>query len=129
RVPTFDGSIDLEDSNKTILQLTALLMVTIFGGIHCMAWFFSFPTYQERVLWRISAVAITFTPWLCFLARFIPDSLLGIVGFVFGLICLVSVILYITVRALLLVLMCTALRNLPSGAYQAVSWTTLVPHL
>ncbi|KAG2035783.1 hypothetical protein BDR03DRAFT_922474 [Suillus americanus] len=129
RVPTFDGSIDLEDSNKMVLQLAALLMATIFGGIHCMAWFFSFPTYQEQVLWQISAVAITFTPWLCFLARFIPDSLLGIVGFVFGLICLVSVILYITVRALLLVLMCTTLRNLHPAAYKAVPWTILVPHL
>jgi hypothetical protein len=129
RVPTFDGSIDLEDSNKLLLQLAALLMATIFGGIHCMAWLFLFPTTQEQVLWRISAVAITFTPWLCFLPKIIPDSLMGVVGFVFGLICLVSVILYITVRALLVVLMFTALRKLPHGAYKAVSWTTLVPHL
>jgi uncharacterized membrane protein len=94
-----------------------------------MAWLFLFPTTQEQVLWRISAVAITFTPWLCFLPKIIPDSLMGVVGFVFGLICLVSVILYITVRALLVVLMFTALRKLPPGAYKAVSWTTLVPHL
>ncbi|KAG1821056.1 uncharacterized protein BJ212DRAFT_976649 [Suillus subaureus] len=112
-----------------VLQLAALLMATIFGGIHCAAWFFSFPTYQEQMLWRISAVGITFTPWVCFLPKFIPDSLLGVVGFVFGLMCMVSVILYIAVRAVLLVLMFTTLRNLPSDAYKAVLWTNLVPHL
>ncbi|KAG1848089.1 hypothetical protein DFJ58DRAFT_475484 [Suillus subalutaceus] len=42
-------------------------MATIFGGIHCMAWFFGFPTYQEQVLWCMSAVAITCTLWLSIL--------------------------------------------------------------
>ncbi|KAG1889799.1 uncharacterized protein F5891DRAFT_128893 [Suillus fuscotomentosus] len=64
QVPTFDGSIELEQLHKHVLLLAGVLMATIFGGIHCMAWFFAFPTYQERVLWRMSAVAITCTPWL-----------------------------------------------------------------
>ncbi|KAG1778892.1 hypothetical protein EV702DRAFT_967468 [Suillus placidus] len=128
QVPTFDGSIKLEDSDKRVLPLAALLMATIFGGIHCMAWFFAFLTYQEQVLWRASAVAITFTPWLCFLVLS-PNSATVVMGLVYGLINLVSVILYITARAALLVLMFTTLRNLPPDAYKAVSWTTVVPHL
>ncbi|KAG2141422.1 uncharacterized protein EDB93DRAFT_1294695 [Suillus bovinus] len=40
RVPTFNGSIELENSDRIVLQLAALGMATIFGGIHCMAWFF-----------------------------------------------------------------------------------------
>ncbi|KAG1778895.1 hypothetical protein EV702DRAFT_143345 [Suillus placidus] len=129
QVPTFDGSIKLEDSDKRVLPLAALLMATIFGGIHCMAWFFAFLTYQEQVLWRASAVAITFTPWLCFLVHLSPNSATVVMGLVYGLIYLVSVILYITARAALLVLMFTTLRNLPPDAYKAVSWTSLVPHL
>ncbi|KAG1778930.1 hypothetical protein EV702DRAFT_145017 [Suillus placidus] len=129
RVPTFDGSINLEDSDTTILLLAGLFMATIFGGIHCMAWFFAFPTYQEQVLWRMSAVAITFTPWLCFLVKLSPKSALTVMQVVYALIILVSVILYITARAVLLVLMFTTLRNLLSDAYKAVWWTSLVPHL
>ncbi|KAG2040471.1 hypothetical protein BDR03DRAFT_948870 [Suillus americanus] len=129
RVPTFDGSIKLEGSDKTVLRLTALLMATIFGAIHCMAWFFTFPTYQEQVLWRMSAVAITFTPLLCFRVYFLRGLLQYILGIVQFLTCFAFVILYITARAILLVLMFTTLRNLPPDAYKAVSWTSLVPHL
>ncbi|KAG2051822.1 hypothetical protein BDR06DRAFT_973541 [Suillus hirtellus] len=52
QVPTFDGSIKLENVDRIVLVLTGLLMATIFGGIHGMAWFFAFPTHQERVLWH-----------------------------------------------------------------------------
>ncbi|KAG2040457.1 hypothetical protein BDR03DRAFT_892399 [Suillus americanus] len=129
RVPTFDGSISLEGSNKRVLLLSGLLMATIFGGIHCMAWFFAFPTYQEQVLWRMSAIAITFTPWLCFLLGITHDLIPRVVQIVCILTTGVSVILYITARAVLLVLMFTTLRNLPPDAYKAVSWISVVPHL
>ncbi|KAG1886601.1 hypothetical protein F4604DRAFT_1571826 [Suillus subluteus] len=129
RVPTFDGSITLEGSDKRVLLLSGLLMATIFGGIHCMAWFFAFPTYQERVLWRMSAIAITFTPWVCFLVGVIHSLIPQVVQVVCIMTTGVSVILYITARAVLLVLMFTTLRNLPPDAYKAVSWTSLVPHL
>jgi hypothetical protein len=129
RVPTFDGSISLEGSDKRVLLLAGLLMATIFGGIHCMAWFFAFPTYQEQVLWRMSAIAITFTPWLCFLVGIIHDLIPHVVQVVCIPTAVVSVILYITARGVLLVLMFTTLRNLPPDAYKAVSWTSSVPHL
>ncbi|KAG2085648.1 uncharacterized protein F5147DRAFT_841696 [Suillus discolor] len=48
QVQTFDGSIKLKVSDKMVLQQAALYMATIFGGIHCMAWFFAFPTHQEQ---------------------------------------------------------------------------------
>ncbi|KAF8856180.1 hypothetical protein BDZ45DRAFT_727652 [Acephala macrosclerotiorum] len=37
---------------------------TLFGGLHCLAWDFSFPTHAEVVLWRICAVATTVLPML-----------------------------------------------------------------
>ncbi|KAG1834327.1 hypothetical protein DFJ58DRAFT_670644, partial [Suillus subalutaceus] len=129
RVPTFDGSTKLKHSDKMVLNLAALLIATVFGGIHCVAWLFAFPTYEEQVLWRMSAVAITFTPWLCFLVSLTGKLVKRVTVLVFGLIVVTSVILYITARAVLLVLMFTTLRNLPPDAYKAVSWTSLVPHL
>ncbi|KAG2030474.1 hypothetical protein BDR03DRAFT_1095985 [Suillus americanus] len=131
RVPTFDGSIKLKDSDRALLSLAGLLMATIFGGIHCMAWFFAFPTYQEQVLWRMSAVAITCTPWFGFCLGFITLAFGGsavesIISLILVVIC---PIVYITGRAVFLVLMLTTLRSLPPDAYKAVSWIDLVPHL
>ncbi|KAG2051792.1 hypothetical protein BDR06DRAFT_573852 [Suillus hirtellus] len=134
-VPTFDGSTTIEDSNKKVLPLAAVLMATIFGGIHCMAWFFTFPSHQEQMLWQISAIAITCTPWICLslyldsLVRRFSDSSRRVMWNVYGLICCFFVVLYITTRTILLVLMFTTLRNLPPDAYKAVLFTSLVPHL
>jgi hypothetical protein len=126
RVPTFDGSIKVNSVYAVGLLGVGFLMATIFGGIHCIAWFFAFPTFQEQVLWRISAVTIICAPWLIPLAMFSQD----IVGATMcSLIVFISTILYITGRAILLVLMVTTLRSLPPDAYQAVSWSSLVPHL
>ncbi|KAG2356389.1 hypothetical protein BDR07DRAFT_1339852 [Suillus spraguei] len=127
RVPTFDGSTKLGYSGRIILSFAALLMATIFGGIHCMAWFFAFPTHLEQVLWRISAVAITCTPWLGVLTSFPivsnPQYAAGVLLYA------LYIIFYIVTRAILLILMFTTLHNLPPDAYKAVSWTSLVPHL
>ncbi|KAG1797307.1 uncharacterized protein HD556DRAFT_1233477 [Suillus plorans] len=102
-------------------------MATIFGGIHCLAWFSTFITHQEQLLWRICALAITGTPWLFLFAIFTFDSVA--LAFIKLPILLVSIPLYIAARAILLVLMFTTLRHLPADAYQAVSWISLVPHL
>ncbi|KAG2359789.1 hypothetical protein BDR07DRAFT_1291447 [Suillus spraguei] len=110
-------------------------MATIFGGIHCMAWFYAFPTYQDQVLWRISAVAITSIPCF-FLVSFFTFFPLGCVFSccccccaINGMMVPLCVMLYITARAILLVLMFITLYNLPPDTYKAVSWTSLVPHL
>ncbi|KAG2352517.1 hypothetical protein BDR07DRAFT_1313390 [Suillus spraguei] len=104
-------------------------MATIFGGIHCMAWFFAFTSYQEQVLWRMSAVAITFIPWLLFFIVFSGDSIPTVVKSIYVMFLWLCLFLYITARAVLLVLMFTTLRNLPPDAYKEVLWTSLVPHL
>ncbi|KAG2111467.1 hypothetical protein DEU56DRAFT_749569 [Suillus clintonianus] len=128
RVPTFDGSIELGQSDRVILIFAGVLMATIFGGIHCMAWFFAFPTNQERLLWRISAVAITCTPWIEFLLGAMYDR--DVIGaFMAGSAMVILAMLYIASRGILLVLMFTTLRHLHVDAYKTVSWISLVPHL
>ncbi|KAG2353826.1 hypothetical protein BDR07DRAFT_1431835 [Suillus spraguei] len=131
RVPTFDGSIKLGNSDRMFLQLAGLIMATIFGSIHLIAWSFKFVSYQG-VLWHASAIAVTFTPWLCFLVNFFDslESVPNVVhGFVSSLVLLLSVVVYITARALILALMFTTLRDLPTRALWEVSWASLVPHL
>ncbi|KAG2141423.1 uncharacterized protein EDB93DRAFT_1294699 [Suillus bovinus] len=140
QVPTFDGSITLERPDRKVLRLAAMIMATIFGGVHCMAWSFAFPTHQEQMLWRISAIATTCTPWLCWIIyldsevthsifRCIPDLLKYVVWGAYYLTYFACFALYVLARAVLLALMFTTLHNLPADAYKAVSWTGLVPHL
>jgi hypothetical protein len=49
-----------------LLSLAVMLPVVgiIFGGVHCLAWQFPFPTGQEKVLWRVCAVYCTAGPFL-----------------------------------------------------------------
>ncbi|KAG1897057.1 uncharacterized protein F5891DRAFT_1192479 [Suillus fuscotomentosus] len=137
RVQTFDGSIELEKSDVAVLVAAGLLMATIFGSVHCMAWFFAFATYHKQVLWRTSAVAITCTPCVELCSIYVGNILddfdifkrLHVAEIFIGPVIFISPIVYITGRGILLVLMFTTLRNLPPGVYQVVSWTALVPHL
>ncbi|KAG2035080.1 hypothetical protein BDR03DRAFT_868841 [Suillus americanus] len=106
-------------------------MVIIFGGIHCTAWFYTLPTYQEQVLWCTSAV-ITMCPCLVFVAAFVlfrsGIERMGSESLTFTLFLRACIALYIAARILLFIFMFTTLRNLPSNAYKVVSWTSLVPH-
>ncbi|KAG1813968.1 uncharacterized protein BJ212DRAFT_1364816 [Suillus subaureus] len=118
RVRTFGGHIRLEGWYEYVPFVAAFLMATIFGGVHCIAWYFTFPTSTDRALWRISAIAITGTP--------IAGALFGYLMGPFIVFCVLS---YVSGRVILLVLMFTTIRDFPPGAYLAVSWTSIVPHL
>jgi hypothetical protein len=37
-------------------------VMAVFGGIHCIAWSFDFPSHNEQLLWRISSITITGIP-------------------------------------------------------------------
>ncbi|KAG2104355.1 uncharacterized protein F5147DRAFT_704046 [Suillus discolor] len=52
QVPTFDGSVELGCLDNKVLLLAALVMTTVFDGVHCMAWSFAFRNrcYGARVL-------------------------------------------------------------------------------
>ncbi|KAG2066521.1 hypothetical protein BDR04DRAFT_1160194 [Suillus decipiens] len=135
RVPTFGGSLKLEGLDIMALQCAALLMANIFGGVHCMAWFFAFPTHQEQLLWRISAVAMTCTPWICvnIYSQTIGVRNNRVLWVVYRVVSVLTysilAVVYVSTRAILLVLMFTTLRDLPPDAYKVISWTSLVPHL
>lgn len=47
--------------------LMCLVFVTVFfGGLHCVAWDFRFPTHVELVMWRTTSVMTTVMPALIF---------------------------------------------------------------
>jgi len=135
RVPTLDNlfAIELKPWESNVLTFVGFTMGIIFGGINCAAWFYTFPTYQEQVLWCTSAIIVMCIPCLGFVIAFVLfRSRIGRRGaesIEFTLIFRVGLVLYAAARILLLILMFTTLRDLPSNAYEVVSWTSLMPHL
>ena len=127
RVPKFWANS--ADGEEGIADPIMLGVGVCFGAIHCTAWDFSFPSYTELLIWRISSVAITALPiyiLLCFFlaawvdsTNYTPEVIL----------ILPPVTLYILARAVTLVLAFTSLRDLPLGAYETVHWTTFIPHV
>ena len=118
---------------------SGLILVTmVFGGIHCIAWSFHFPSPTEQLLWRISSIAITGFP-LAFICLFFIVKLDSDNCVIFILTLILTIILFITIillvflypvfRMLLLVLSLSTLRSLPPSAYQTVQWTTFLPHV
>ena len=61
----------------------------LFGGIHCFAWWFPFPSGPERVLWRVCAAYCTATPCLvsitCFIAQAPYDRFPGWINYVLAI--------------------------------------------
>ena len=115
--------------------IVGAVIATIFGGIHCVAWSFQFPS---QLLWRIASLAITCVPTVLVFAGLLGDQLdvdvlpgwLQFVLFVPGLLGMfVSPVLYVLSRVALLVIAFMSLRSLPPGAYETVHWTTFIPHV
>ena len=132
RVPKFWANST--DNDFFIADVIVLGVGVCFGAIHCIAWFFSFPTDPELLVWRISSVAITavpiYIPLLFLLAAWLSDmdfEYSAIAVLIFGP--LPAGILYILARAVTLVLAFTSLRDLPPGAYETVQWTIFIPHV
>lgn len=139
RVPTFyAGDLKRDDpigaANAGTAISASAIMATIFGALHLIAWSFYVPSYLEQLLWRICSLIITFVPPLWF----VHGQLMGSPNcklpswmrkLVLILALRISPIPYVIARVTLLVLAFMSLRSLPPSAYQAVYWTTLIPHI
>jgi hypothetical protein len=112
-----------------------LLVGMVFGAIHCVAWSFEFPSHTEAFLWRLSSVAITAVPVIFlvtgFGAMFSKDWSWAMREPIFIVLCCIPLfgLLYVAARLAILVLAFLNLSSLPPGVFQAVQWTTRIPHL
>ena len=134
-----NGSVDEDETffvvggqGGNFSSLSGFILVTlVFGGIHCVAWSFHFPSPTEQLLWRMSSTAITGLPLAFTGIVFIHNQLRYDNPVKTILLSTLSLpeFLYPVSRILLLVLSLTTLRSLPPSAYQTVQWTTFLPHL
>lgn len=69
-----------ENEELLILAVGAVIGGVLFGGVHCLAWNFYFPSQVEATVWRICSVVITSLPLLSImpfnlLMRLNPDEI------------------------------------------------------
>lgn len=135
RVPTFYGGSALgKGDNSFRADFIALCAAMVFGAVHCAAWHYVFPSHAEKLIWRVSSLAIVALP----AAMLVPVLVLLLWDFVdtsdfvdqllFPFMFALCAPLYIAARLLLLALSFSTLRSLPPDAYRAVQWTLRIPH-
>ncbi|KAI0059779.1 hypothetical protein BV25DRAFT_1918174 [Artomyces pyxidatus] len=140
RVPTFYSGSTSGRMTTFLADIVALCAAMAFGAVHCAAWHYAFPSDAEKLIWRVSSLAIVALPAATLASLMLllvvpscfsyPKSILlaKVFGFVWMLVFVVSAPLYIAARALLLALSFSSLRSLPPEAYRAVQWTLQIPH-
>ena len=149
RVPTFYWGFDLATkelytSFRHTVNGTAVLLATVFGTIHCLAWTFPMPSRAQTTLWRTAAIFTTALPlpYTLVMGAFgqliprkdIRQSSSVIIKnqylkFLYLLTGNVFLFLYFVARILLLIQAFVLLRSLPAGAFTTVHWTTFIPHI
>ncbi|KAJ3515870.1 hypothetical protein NLJ89_g1480 [Agrocybe chaxingu] len=137
RVPTFYAPKAERDGDSAAVIFLTIVVVVVFGAIHCVAWSSSFPTVTEKWLWRVNAVVICTLPLLMpLIGAFASEKDEGEMSFrekvrdLFVTIPLLFFVgVYIVSRVSLLVQPLAALRALPSSAYEDLGWTDFFPHV
>ena len=135
KIPTFYASTSVRRSEATGNLIAFFICMpvvgVVFGGIHCVGWFFHFPSSAEAMLWRVSSAVLTaiafLSPMILVLVLFLSknsDSL-QIDATFFSTIILV----YVVSRLLLLVEAFISLRHLTPGMLALVTWTSFIPHI
>jgi hypothetical protein len=126
-VPTFYAP-STDSLNRA--RLIGLGIGVLFGGIHCIAWSFKFPSVAEQFMWRISAVNVTVipiiiaTPVILIIAGFSNASRI-ITRYTF----IPFMVVYATSRVALLILPLIALRSLPPASLVEFKWSAFIPHI
>ena len=141
KIPTFYASNlasmpeNSGDSDGVAVFFCMPVVGAVFGGIHCVGWYFNFPSSAEAMLWRVSSAVLTGIAFLfpilvffvAFLSQFINnDSLQDY--FVYSFMTIVLLV-YVVSRLILLVEAFISLRHLTPGMLALVKWTSFIPHI
>ena len=139
KIPTFYAS-DSARKSENIREGFAVFFCMpvvglVFGGIHCVGWFFNFPSSAEAMLWRVSSAVLTgiafvFPIFFAFVMGILlnlrPNSDNDSAAVAFSTIIL---LVYVVSRLLLLVEAFISLRQLTPGMLILVEWTFFIPHI
>ena len=131
KIPTFYAVSDFAGETVTFLICIPVVGV-VFGGIHCVGWFFDFPSSAEAMLWRVSSAVLTVVAFLSpIIAAFLVflstvQDYFSVASVVIGGI---FTLVYVVSRLLLIVEAFISLRHLTPGMLALVKWTSFIPHI
>ncbi|KAG2016333.1 hypothetical protein CC2G_009508 [Coprinopsis cinerea AmutBmut pab1-1] len=150
--PTFHAYVNWELQPSTVMLdsgVPVLAVAVLFGGLHCVAWSWTFSSPSSQLLWRIFALCITLSPLVTVMLSFpyavsvaykewldrnVETS--GARGLIMKVLVhigdgtiLLSLVVYMISRIILLVVTFIELRYLPPSAHRTVEWSELIPHI
>ena len=139
KIPTYYAAEwESESAGEVVAYLFCMPVVGgAFGGIHCVGWFFNFPSSAEAMLWRVSSAVLTGIAFLLPILFFFVAGLLSEDSInhtnqrEFFVMAFFSIFLlgYLLSRLLLLVEAFISLRHLTPGMLALVKWTSFIPHI
>lgn len=114
-----------------------------FGGMHCIAWNFDFPTTTELVCWRVASLISAILPATVLGVNSVLDYISNNYGKcrwnnapidelcedTARVLAKCSSMVYMTARLTVITLMFTCLRAVPVGVYQMTPWTRFLPRI
>jgi hypothetical protein len=122
--------------------LTMVFVTALYGGLHALCWKSHFPSYAEKMLWRISSCIIAGGPatltvlFIILLSLRLSEraaigaawlqDILEYMGLVIVVPC---IMVYGAARLFILLEAFISVRDLPAAAYQTPNWTLWLPHL
>lgn len=130
--------LDVDVRTNTMVGVTVSLCGMVFGALHWLAWNSAFPTQVQQTLWHAASLVITFVPVAftvfcsieAFRHRFSHEKFHSFrPGLKIRLVSSPLLATYVVARLVVLVLMFLSLRSPPDGIYDAICWTSLVPHV
>ena len=120
---------ELETARDGAFLVCIPVVGVVFGGIHCVGWFFNFPSSAEAMLWRVSSAVLTVVAFLSPII-IIFSAYLYTVQEYFGLaLSTIIILVYVVSRLLLVVEAFISLRHLTPGILALVKWTSFLPHI
>ena len=134
-VPSFYAPVTKSDRWSRMVVFA--LLGIIFGGLHCIGWYFKYPTHIEQTLWRATSLAITVIPLIVAPIDFLlaTRDISTSQGFerrallMLDLIMTILLFIYVLARLFLIGQALALLRHQPPTALVAINWTKYVPHL
>ena len=149
-----DGDSEVDTSwfhnSESLSAIIAIIVGILFGGIHCIAWFFTFLSVAEESVWTTSSVIITAVPFAWGSVEVLKSTIKSIkrwygpdsksVGLgesshpsylrkLHEYTGVMTLVVYFASRAALLVLPLIALRSLSPDALLDINWSSYIPHI
>ena len=126
KIPTFYAD---PEAGEGVFLVCLPVVGAVFGGIHCVGWFFNFPSSAEAMLWRVSSAVLTGIAFLSPIIIFFLAYLSTVQEYFSVALSTIFILVYVVSRLLLVVEAFISLRHLTPGMLALVKWTSFLPHI